>query len=403
MFKKIATTVALSGMLFGGGSALAAGEPTLLWHTAFDGGGYEDFGEVLETADGGYVGFGFNGNVLKMDANAALEWAIDLPALARDLNVTADGGYIVVGDDGFMAKLDAAGNTVWQMQQANGANVDLMSVEHTSDGNFIMSGNLNINGNSNVFLMKADANGNTIWEKNFGGADSDLAGESRSVQQTSDGGYIVVGSTWSYTNEKYYSNVYLIRTDAYGSFKWQKTYGGTKTDLGHSVQQTRDGGFIIGARYDYSSDSDAYLVKTDMLGNMIWQKTFGGTGSDHGMMAEQTADGGYILGGYYSFSTTDFDMYAVKTDASGNLLWQQAYGGALGELAHSIHQTADGGYIMGGYTESFAQTGRDFYMVRLGYPTGMAQAEGTLQGEGAGKIIPYEKSSKALAAPLAQR
>ncbi|ARU63627.1 hypothetical protein CBW65_23375 [Tumebacillus avium] len=381
----------------GAGTALAAGEPTLLWHAAYDGGGYEAFGDVFETADGGLIGYGIDGDVVKMDGNAGIEWAVNLPVLARDLNVTADGGYILVGDNGFMAKLDAAGNVLWQKTFASGA--DLMSVNKTADGGFIVSGNLYVAGASdNVFLMKTDAGGNSIWEKNFGGAKTDIAGESGSVQQTTDGGYVVVGTTWTYSNELYNSNVYLIRTDANGNQKWYKTYGSTKTDMGYSVQQTSDGGFIIGGRYEYSTDGDAYLVKTDMLGNLTWQRTYGGTGSDYGYTAEQTADGGYILGGYYSFSTTDFDMYAVKTDAYGALQWQQSYGGALGELANSIHQTSDGGYILGGYTETFAQTNRDYYLVRLGYPT--ALTEGL---DGALKSIPYEKTSKALAAPLAKR
>ncbi|WP_395826032.1 hypothetical protein [Archangium minus] len=352
--------------------------PVIEWHNAYDAGGWEWFQSVAQTAEGGYVGVGER-YLLKIDAIGGIEWAIASSAQLSSIKVLADGSYIVAGQLGngaYLAKYAFDGVLLWEKQYSKGSNSYASTVQPTSDGGFIVSGSAVTTTTSDYdfWLLKVDSLGNKTWEKTFGGAKADIAGEQdNAVQQTSDGGYIVVGSTWTYVTQAYTSDVFVVRTDAFGNLKWQKNYGGTRSDFGYAIQQTRDGGYIVVGHYDYSSDTDAYLLKLDGLGTIQWQKTYGGALQDWGRSVFQTSDGGYILGGRYSFSNTDWDFYLVKTDSLGNISWQNAYGGSLGELGYSLQPTADGGFIFGGYTESFAQTNRDFYLIKLSSASAFTQ------------------------------
>jgi len=153
------------------------------------------------------------------------------------------------------------------------------------------------------------------WETTFGGASADVG---QSVQQTTDGGYIITGLTHSYGNGN--SDVYLLKTDVNGVEQWSQTFGGTDDDWGNSIQQTTDGGYIITGGTTNSIVNgyiDVYLIKTDGNGFEQWSQTFGGTDDDEGKSVQQTTDGGYIITGTtggWGFS----DVYLIKTDANGN-------------------------------------------------------------------------------------
>jgi TolB-like protein len=165
--------------------------------------------------------------------------------------------------------------------------------------------------------VKTDANGNIQWAKTYGGTGWD---EAYSVQQTSDGGYIVAGETYSFGAG--YRDIFLIKTDANGNIQWAKTYGGTDDDWAYSVQQTSDGGYIVaGWTESFGADStDVFLIKTDANGNIIWAKTYGGTLRDVASSVQQTSDGGYIVAGYTrSFGAVFNDLFLIKTDANGNI------------------------------------------------------------------------------------
>jgi ribosomal protein S11 len=162
-------------------------------------------------------------------------------------------------------------------------------------------------------------------------------------------------------------DIFLLKTDANGNIIWAKTYGGTGYDEAYSVQQTSDGGYIVagytrsfGAGYD-----DVFLVKTDASGNIIWAKTYGGTGYDKARSVQQTSDGGYIVAGYTrSFGAGNYDFFLIKTDANGNIQWAKTYGGTDIDWASSVQQTSDGGYIVAGRTNSFGADSVDIFLVK---------------------------------------
>ena len=199
------------------------------------------------------------------------------------------------------------------------------------------------------------------FQNTFGGDSLDLG---YSVQQTNDGGYVLTGSTNSYGNGD--SDVYLIKTDGNGDSLWTRTFGGENQDFGSSLELTLDGGFIIVGRLEHENgDKDVYLIKTDANGDSLWTKTFGGTSLDFGLFVVQTLDGGYIITGTTeSFGNGGRDIYLIKTDASGDSLWTKTFGGAVFDVGNCVQQTTDGGYIIIGGTDSFGNGDRDAYLIK---------------------------------------
>ncbi len=335
---------------------------------------------VQQTTDGGYIvtgvinsfGAGYsNVYLMKTDSTGDTLWTRTYGGTLADdgysVLQTVDEGYIITGRtlsfgtggyDVYLIRTDTSGNLLWS-KAIGGTNQDEgHSVQQTSDSAYIITG-FTYSGNSNhVFLIRTDTIGQVLWKKSFGGTGSD---EGTSVRQTSDSGYVITGNTSSFGAGQ--TDVYLFKTDTTGNTIWAKSYGGTDYDYGNCVLQTADGGYIIsGNTFSFGSgQSDVYIIRADSSGNLIWSKAYGGTGFEGGNTIQQTSDGGYIVAGYTSsFGSGDDDIYLIKIDANGDSLWTKTFGGVSIDRGNSIQQTADGGYIIIGETTS--QTG--IYLIK---------------------------------------
>jgi len=203
-----------------------------------------------------------------------------------------------------------------------------------------------------VWLIKADANGEKVWDKIFGGSKDDWG---NSVQQTSDGGYIITGATKSH-GEDGRNALWLIKTDVKGDESWDKIYGRSDDTIGYSVQQTNDGGYIIaGSKLTYAERyGEIWLIKTDFNGNTTWDKNFGGLGDDVGKSVQQTRDGGYIIvGSKAKAGGGTLDVLLTRVDASGDEEWEKTFGGSGWNEGKAVQQTVDGGYIITGSTHPY--------------------------------------------------
>ncbi len=288
---------------------------------------------------------------------------------------TADSGYIITGytrsygtisgRNVWLVKTDKYGNHHWNNTFGGNNDDEGYSVQQTTDGGYIIAGYTESFGAglNEVFLVKADASGNQVWIKTFGGAQDD---EGYSVLQTNDGGFLIGGVTSSYGAGS--RDMWMIKTDPAGNLVWQKTHGGLSSDGAWYVAQTSEGGFILTGwtlSYGPGAIGNAWLVKTDSLGTQQWNKFFGGDDADRGYAVQQTTDGGYILTGYTgSFGAGLYDMLLIKTDPSGNAEWTKTFGGTGRDYGNSVQQTIDGGFIALGYTLSFGAGGDDFYLVK---------------------------------------
>jgi hypothetical protein len=341
---------------------------------------------VQQTSDGGYIVAGLTYSfgagrydifLIKTDANGNVVWAKTYGGTGDDrafsVQQISDGGYIVAGytdsfgagwSDFFLIKADANGNVQWAKTYGGTDWDEAYSIRQTSDGGYIVAGwTYSFGaGSGDIFLIKADANGNVQWAKTYGGIYWD---DASSVRQTSDGGYIVAGYTTSFGAG--YSDVFLIKTDANGNVQWAKTYGGIDRDEAYSVQQTSDSGYIVaGWTYSFGAGSDdLFLIKTDANGNVQWAKTYGGTDWDWANSVQQTSDGGYIVAGVtLSFGAGYSDLFLIKTDANGNIIWAKTYGGTGYDAASSVQQTSDGGYTVAGATASFGAGYSDVFLIK---------------------------------------
>jgi len=263
-----------------------------------------------------------------------------------------------------------APDTLWTKTFGGNDSEGGYSVQQTTDGGYILTGWTRSFGAGfyDVWLIKTDASGDTLWTKTFGvsggGCISGPVGDvGHSVQQTNDGGYIITGHIWRSFCD---IDIWLIKTDASGDTLWTKIFGGSYSDAGNSVQQTTDGGYIItGDTYSLAGEYDVWLIKTDASGDTLWTKTFGGSNIDFGKSVQQTTDGGYIIAGITeSFGAGDYDVWLIKTNASGDTLWTKTFGGSDSDEASSVQQTSDGGYIITGRTESFGAGESDIWLIK---------------------------------------
>lgn len=312
---------------------------------------------------------------------------------------TLDGGFILAGNtasdssgnkmsnrlplggfDYWVIKLNYTGNLVWEKNYQADGNDQLWSINLTTDGGYIIGGTSDSQigpvktqmsrGGTDYWIIKLDALGNVMWDKTIGGSlDDDL----RYVFQTSDGGYIVGGTSKSNisgekTQAKFGLNDYwIVKTDSLGVIQWDKVYGGPSTEKYAVSVQTSDGGFLHagesssdtgGTKADYSQGgADYWMVKTDSIGTIQWDNAYGGSGDDNLYAMIKTTDGGFIAGGTSSSGISGdktqpcdglTDLWVVKLNSAGAIQWERDYGGSGWEDEFcSIYQTEDDGYLLG--------------------------------------------------------
>jgi len=358
----------------------------ITFERTYGGPDYEEGQSVAQTEDGGYVIVGYTQSygqgerdfyLVRTDQYGDTLWTRTYGGSEFDeasaVAQTEDGGLIIVGyttsfgvsgREVYLVKTDSNGDTLWTRLKGGWADDQGRSVIQTSDGGYIIAGFTDSYGagQTDVYLVKTDSMGHTVWEWTYGGAGDDYG---RSVLQTSDGGYVIGGSTGSYGAGSF--DFYLIKTDASGDTLWTRTYGGSDGDWGSSVALTDDGGYLVtGQTFSFGAgNNDIYLVKTNGLGDTLWTRTYGGSQYDLGASSLQTGDGGYIITGYTeSFGAGDSDVALIKADSLGNTTFNRTFGDSIDERGWSVALASDGGYVVGGATRSFGAGEYDFYLIK---------------------------------------
>ncbi|MCD6565796.1 MAG: T9SS type A sorting domain-containing protein [Bacteroidales bacterium] len=349
--------------------------PDTLWTRTYGGAGKDKANSVQQTTDGGYIivgsteSMGTGAYLIKTDADGNELWTQfyeDMSGeMKKDVKQTTDGGYIISGDGNMavrMIKTDENGNIIWN-NSYDETNGDMKTdVQQTVDGGYILTCFVFEGYNAAFYLLKTDSDGVVEWEWTGNGPGSYMdVGEE--VLQTDDGGFIACGFTAPSLND-----AIVVRMDADGDTLWTRTYGGNLDDIAFSIAEAGVGCYVI-AGYTKSfgaGEQDFYLVKIDDSGNELWSQTYGGLNADEAYSVKQTTDGGFIIvGETQSFNSQYRDIYIVKTDNNGDMLWSKIIGGPQIETGWCVQQTDDDRYIIAGMTQSYGAGDFDFYVVKL--------------------------------------
>ncbi len=257
-------------------------------------------------------------------------------------------------------------DTIAHLYAIGGIGIDVgESIEATSDGGYVVVGSTtsNTSGNTDVYLLKLDSQINVVWSWAIGGTNNDWG---YAVKQTYDKGYIIATSSNSYGNGGY--DAVLMKRDSLGNYQWTKKYGGNDWDFVYDLTITYDSGFVFcGETYNNTvGQSDVFVVRTNKNGDTLWTKTIGGNLIDKGNSIIETSDSSIVIAGLTNTTTDSTQAYVIKLSKTGQLLWDSAYGGNGYDLANSIIETANGEYVIAGTTTSFnANNDKDVYLVRI--------------------------------------
>jgi hypothetical protein len=357
------------------------GAGAIQWQKCFGGSGLEEFRSVQQTADGGYILFGYSDSF--------------------DGDVSGNHGQF----DFWLVKITNTGNIEWQ--KCLGGNLEEIGygVQQTTDGGYILTGvtgstNGDVTGNhgnpsvKDVWVVKTSAAGILEWQKNFGTTGND---QSKFIQQTADGGYIVAAGGDRLDGDLSCAlhggnDSWILKLDAIGNMLWQKCLGGPGSESPACIRENPDGTIIVVSFVNSNGGdvsgwhnplsgfpADFWVVKLSSAGTIIWQKCLGGTAGDIPYSIQQTLDGGYIVAGFAISNDGDVsgshggeEFWVVKLTDAGAIEWQKCFGGTSQDDCTSIQQTSDGGFIMTGAAMSNDGdvTGNhgswDYWVVKLG-------------------------------------
>ena len=365
--------------------ALGAISPHNVWARTFGGTGIEQAYSMHQTSDGGFIiagstsSSGAGGNdawLIRLDPSGQIIWQKAYGTAGNDyalaVQQTNGGGFIVSGFTGpgfigsaWIFKTDQAGNIEWQ-KMYDGFGCCILPIQQTLDDGFIVSGFTN-SGTGQVQVVRLNSTGAPMWAKDYGNATAFNA--AFSIQTTPDGGFVVAGITNGHAvNGLIEGDDWVFKIDATGNILWQNAYGGSRANYALSIAKTSDDGFVVAGWTSSfgAGGEDAWLLRLDKTGGVIWQKAYGGTGEDVATSVGQTFDGGFIVAGFTNSSGAGGqDAWVVKLTSTGNIVWQKTYGGPGDDHAISAEQTADGGFVVAATTSSFGNGNSDFWIIKL--------------------------------------
>ncbi|MCS7202045.1 MAG: hypothetical protein NZ841_04650 [Dictyoglomus sp.] len=344
----------------------------------------------IETRDGSYLFAGMSNSknpngeddfyLLKIDkwGNVLGEW---FHYGERDDNAqcvieTSDGGILVLGEsysyatgiskDLYVVKLDKKGNIVWAK---NFGGVDMdggRSAIEDSDGNYILVGWTRSfgAGNSDFYMIKLSPNGEQLWSKTWGGRNFD---EANCILESEDGNYLIAGYTLSFGGGG--KDIALIKIDKNGNLVWYRTYGGARDDSASAIIKTIDGNYLlVGSTFSYGSKGDIYVLKVNSAGNIIWERNFGGEESEEGVCVVNTKDGGFVIvGSTRSYGVMGLGVYILKISSSGEPLWYKVYDGEGDDEGRTVLELEDGSLLVGGLTRSWGAQASDVLILKLNF------------------------------------
>ena len=341
---------------------------------------------IQQTKDGGYIVAGDSNSsgtqyydllLLKLDSDGAIEWQNYYRSSyyknLLSIEQTNDGGYLV-GCNGrsfsqeyeiWIIKLNSTGAIEGQFCLGRATDNIVYCFQQTSGRGFVLGGAYSsLEGEkNNIWISKLSSTADIVWQRLYSGSDDDSL---RSIKQTSDGAYIVGGNTLSFGAQG--NDIWVLKLSSEGDIEWQRTYGGVDDDSISCIQQASDGGYIIGGdtRSFGAGEDDVWIIKLNSSGEIEWQRTYGGSNEDFIYNIRQTNDGGYIVGGNtQSFGAGAKDFWILKLNPSGNIEWQKTFGTLLDEEANSVQQTSDGGYVVAGNISAFGAGSSDFLVLKL--------------------------------------
>ena len=355
------------------------------WQKTYGGSEREEAHSIQQTIDGGYIvagytyPFGAAGRdiwFLKLSLDGDIEWQKTYGGSGSDsassIQQTQDGGYVVAGEiesleedqwvrDFWFLKLSSNGDIEWQKTYVGDKSYSASFIQQTGDGGYIAAGSTGSSGAGeiDIWFLKLSSDGDIEWQKTYGGDKSDSISF---IQQTTEGGYIVAGSTGSFGAEG--SDCWILKLSSDGDIEWQKTYRGDKSYSASFIQQTTEGGYIVaGSTYIYGewgseSEGNIQVLKLSSTGSIEWQRAYEGSDVYRASSVQQTIDGGYIVAGSTESSEDgwcdDYNSLILKLSSDGDIEWQKTYGGNYSrDVADFIQQTGDGGYIVAGETHSW--------------------------------------------------
>ncbi len=390
------------------------------WVKNFGGSGEETPRKIIGTTDGGFAVLGFTNSIdgdldfknlavddywlLKFDAAGNLEWNRTYGGSGQDLGQslvqTSDGGYALTGyaqsadgdgsnnegfHDNWIIKLDALGDIEWEKSYGFSGHDHSYDVLQTEDGGFFFVGFLDItlaradgynekrnsltrHGVGEFWGTKIDGQGNIEWRSYFGGSNNDRA---HAVVQADDGGFVMAGFSESVdfdiSDSKGSYDFWVVKIDVHGNLLWQRSFGGSGIEISQDIAKTSDNGYVItGNTFSNDTDiaknngeSDIWLIKIDDEGNLVWERTFGGTLFDAAQSVRTCSDGGFMVTGNSKSNDVDLiqnegenDIWLVKTDSEGHMVWQKTFGGSGIDFGFDTFENADKSIIVVGETSS---------------------------------------------------